>query len=308
MKKNIYPITATFIDEITYDIPASNWSDKQWKKDLDNMKKVGIDTLVIMRGVFYDKCIYPSKHFPTLKKEGEDFAKFMFEEAQKRNMKVFLGLYISNLTWNDGDYKHEAEQNKLYIEEVLERYGQYSSFEGWYIPQEGCSPCFNLKQTTEELATLCKQYTPNKPVLLSPFFRGKTISPEDYYTPEKTEEVWNELLENCKGKVDIIAFQDGTVPICEYSEYLKAVKRVCDKYDIHLWANVETFERDVRAMYYPIPFDMLRRKIEIAETQVEKCITFEFSHFLSPQSIYPSAKNLNALYTKYFKARAKKQK
>ena len=308
MKKNIYPITATFIDEITYDIPASNWSDKQWKKDLDNMKKVGIDTLVIMRGVFYDKCIYPSKHFPTLKEEGEDFAKFMFEEAQKRNMKVFLGLYISNLTWNDGDYKYEVEQNKLYIEEVLERYGHYTSFEGWYIPQEGCSYFFNLKQTTEELASLCKQYTPDKPVLLSPFFRGKNHSPEDYYTPEKTEEVWNDLLENCKGKVDIIAFQDGTAPINEYGEYLKAMKRVCDKYDIHLWANVETFERDVRAMYFPIPFDMLRRKIEIAENYVEKCITFEFSHFLSPQSIYPSAKNLNALYTKYYKARAKKQK
>ena len=59
--KTKYPITATFIDEITYDIPSSNWSEKQWKDDIDNMQSVGIDTLVIMRGVFYDKCIYPSK-------------------------------------------------------------------------------------------------------------------------------------------------------------------------------------------------------------------------------------------------------
>ena len=308
MKNNPFPITATFIDEITYDIPSSNWSEKQWKKDFDNMRKVGIDTLVIMRGVFYDKCIYPSKHFPSLKEGNEDFAGFVFAEAEKRNMKVFLGLYISNLSWNDGDYKNEVEQNKIYIEEVLARYGKYSSFTGWYIPQEGCSHFFNLKQTTEELASLCKQYTPQKPVLLSPFFRGKPISPDDWYTPQKTEEVWNDLLENCKGKVDIIAFQDGTVSLADYAEYLSAVQRVCKKYDIHLWANVETFERDVRAMYYPIPFDVLRRKIEIAKGYVEKCITFEFSHFLSPQSIYPSAKNLNALYTKYYKAKAKKQK
>ena len=73
-----YPITATFIDEITYDIPASNWSNEQWCCDLDNMKNVGIDTLVIMRGVFYNKCIYPSKIFPTLKKENEDFAGLIF--------------------------------------------------------------------------------------------------------------------------------------------------------------------------------------------------------------------------------------
>ncbi len=73
MKKN-YPITATFIDEITYDIPASNWTDEQWVADLDNMKEVGIDTVVLMRGCFYDKCLYSSKVFPTLKKEDEDFA------------------------------------------------------------------------------------------------------------------------------------------------------------------------------------------------------------------------------------------
>ena len=32
----------------------------------------------------------------------------------------------------------------------------------------------------------------------------------------------------------------------------------------------------------------------------DKCITFEFSRFLSPQSIYPSARNLNVLYRKYY--------
>ena len=34
------PITGTFIDEITYDIPASNWTKKEWCRDLDNMKKI----------------------------------------------------------------------------------------------------------------------------------------------------------------------------------------------------------------------------------------------------------------------------
>jgi len=78
------------------------------------------------------------------------------------------------------------------------------------------------------------------------------------------------------------------------------MKGLCNDYNISLWANVETFERDVRNMFYPIPFDVLRRKIEIAEPYVDKMITFEFSHFLSPQSIYPSAKNLNNLYRKYY--------
>ena len=235
----------------------------------------------------------------------ENFLKGMDKEMQAQLRYWFT----HSMMLDEINRKKEYEQLKQeIIEEVLARYGKYSSFTGWYIPQEGCSHFFNLKQTTEELASLCKQYTPQKPVLLSPFFRGKPISPDDWYTPQKTEEVWNDLLENCKGKVDIIAFQDGTVSLADYAEYLSAVQRVCKKYDIHLWANVETFERDVRAMYYPIPFDVLRRKIEIAKGYVEKCITFEFSHFLSPQSIYPSAKNLNALYTKYYKSRAKNKK
>ena len=83
------------------------------------------------------------------------------------------------------------------------------------------------------------------------------------------------------------------------------IKKVTDAHNIRLWSNVETFERDVRCMYYPIPFDLLRRKIKLAEPYVEKCITFEFSHFLSPQSIYPSARNLNGLYRSYYENKNK---
>ena len=38
------PITGTFIDEITYDIPSSNWTKEQWSKDFDNMLDLGIDS------------------------------------------------------------------------------------------------------------------------------------------------------------------------------------------------------------------------------------------------------------------------
>ena len=299
MEQKQYPITGTFIDEITYDIPSSNWTNDQWAKDLDNMKEVGMDTLVLMRGVFYDKCIYPSKIFPTLKKENEDFAGFILEEAAKRDMQVFMGMYISNLTWNDGDYLFEIEQNKKFIKEVLERYKDIPSFKGWYIPQEGSSTAYNLKETIGALAALCKDATPDKSVLISPFFRGSNVA-NDPFTPGYTAEVWARILENSGKDIDYCAFQDGTAPLSEYGDYLSAVKKVCDAQNIHLWANVETFERDVRQMYFPIPFDVLRRKIEIAEKYVEKCITFEFSHFLSPQSIFPSAKNLNTLYRNYY--------
>ena len=301
MKKN-YPITATFLDEITYDIPSSNWTRKQWCKDLDHMKKVGIDTIVFIRGGFYDKAVFPSKHFSNLQEENDDFAGMIFQEAAKRNMKVFMGLYISNITWNDGDAQGEIEKNKVFVEEVLERYGNMPSFEGWYIPHETCDRGGNIKETMGGLAALCKEKSPDKKVLVSPFFRTSvTLGEELAYSPERMAEEWDEIWEYGGQYIDYCAFQDGTAPLEQLADYFIAMKRVCDKYNMQLWANVETFERDVRRMYYPIPFDLLRKKINVLRPYVDKMMTFEFSHFLSPQSIYPSARNLNKVYRQYYK-------
>ena len=299
MSKHQYPITGTFIDEVTYDMPASNWTNEQWAADLDNMKEVGMDTLVIMRSVFYNKCLYPSKVFPTLKEEGEDFVGFILDEAQKRNMQVYIGLYISNLTWNSGDYWGEIEQNKIFVDEILSMYGKHPAFKGWYIPHETGSNIYNIKETMGGLAALCKEKSPDKLVLISPFFRGVNLYPEPL-DAKRTAREWDNILEFCGKNIDICAFQDGTARLEDYEEYLSEIKKVMDKHQVALWANVETFERDVRSMFFPIPFDVLRCKIKMAQKYVEKCITFEFSHFLSPQSIFPSAKNLNTLYRNYY--------
>ncbi|MBO4861260.1 MAG: DUF4434 domain-containing protein [Clostridia bacterium] len=301
MKTN-YPITGTFIDDVTYDIPCSNWTYEEWAKDLDNMAEVGIDTLIFARAVFCGKCIYPSKIFPTLRDEDDDFAGFILKEAAKRDMTVFVGGYISNLTWNNGDWKNEIAQNKKFIKEFLSRYGDIPSFKGWYVPHEGYDRILNLKETMGGLAALYKDATPEKKVLVSPFFRSAVTSAEPF-TPERTAEEWDFIWEKCGKDIDFCAFQDGTAPLDELAAYVSAVKTVCDKHGIALWSNVETFERDVRRLYYPIPFDQLKRRIKAVEGIVEKLITFEFSHFLSPQSIYLSARNLNRQYREYYGAK-----
>ena len=75
--KKAGPITGTFIDEITYDIPSSNGSFEQWKKDLYYMQEIGIDTLVFIRGGFGGKTIFPSKTFGTL--HTDDLAGFILK-------------------------------------------------------------------------------------------------------------------------------------------------------------------------------------------------------------------------------------
>jgi len=49
-----------------------------------------------------------------------------------------------------------------------------------------------------------------------------------------------------------------------------------------------------------IDFYELQRKLNHHKAYADKIITFEFSHFLSPQSINLAAHNLNKLYTEEY--------
>lgn len=292
------PITGTFIDEITYDIPSSNWGIKEWKRDLDNMQRVGIDTLIFIRGGFENKSVFPSKMLGNL--NTFDFADFIFSEAAKRKMDVYFGMYISNIDWNGGDYSTEISKNKIFMDEVWTRYGHYPSFKGWYIPQECSHDILNFKDVMRGMSALCKDKTPDKKVLISPFFRTKITDPDGGYSLEENLEEWDKLFSYGGKDIDICAFQDGTAPLLEMNDYFSGMKTLANKHGIEHWVNVELFERDVRAMYYPIPFNQLSQKIEKHKAYADKMICFEYSHFLSPQSIYPSARNLSKLYKRHY--------
>lgn len=293
----IGPITGTFIDEITYDIPSSNWTERHWKKDLDNMKKIGIDTLIFIRGGFYGKTIYPSRYFGT--ENNDDFAGFILEEAAKRKMNAYMGLYISTIDWSGGDAKGEIALNRHFIDEVYARYSDIPSFKGWYIPQEASKDTLNITEVMKGLSYLCKEKDPSMPVLISPYFNSYVTGGD--FTPEQHAEEWHGIFSRCADQIDICAFQDGSAPIETMRGFLRETKKLCDEFNIEHWVNTETFERDVRCMYYPIPFNLLRQKLDMHKEYAEKVITFEFSHFLSPQSIYPSARNLNRLYRNHYK-------
>lgn len=292
------PITGSFIDEITYDIPASNWTDEQWKNELDYMTAIGIDTLVFIRGGFEDKTIFPSRTIGT--EHRDDFAGLILSEAASRGMDVYFGLYISNLNWNNGDAAGELRKNKLFVDEVWHRYGDIPSFKGWYIPQENCCGDLNMAEIMQCLPALCKDITPNKSVLISPYFKTEITCPGHGFTPQQHAEEWDKLFYKGGKDIDACAFQDGTAPIAQMREFFEVTAQLCKSYNIQHWVNAETFERDVRSMYYPISFQILKQKLELHKNYADKIITFEFSHFLSPQSIYPSARNLNNLYRSFY--------
>jgi len=59
------------------------------------------------------------------------------------------------------------------------------------------------------------------------------------------------------------------------------------------WTNAESFDRDMPIKIFLIKWEKLLLKLEAAQKAgLEKAITFEFSHFMSPQSSYVQAHHL----------------
>jgi hypothetical protein len=148
------------------------------------------------------------------------------------------------------------------------------------------------------------------PVLISPYIDGKKNHSEfadkqvdGPITTEAHEREWNQIFEGIKGAVDIVAFQDGHVDYDELVDFLKINKRLCDKHGLQCWTNSETFDRDMPIRFLPIKWDKLKLKLDLAaQAGIENAITFEFSHFMSPQSMYPSAGHLYNRYKEYLDA------
>ncbi len=304
-------ITGTFLDEISHDIPHQNWGVKEWEQDFRNMKAIGIDTVIVIRCGYRKFITYPSEYL--MKKHGcympsVDLIDMYLRLADKYDMKFYFGLYDSGHYWDTGDMSWEIDDNKYVIDEVWKRYGHHKSFKGWYVSTEisrqtkGAIPAFHT------MGKHCKDVSNGLPVFISPWIDGKKavmgtgkMTNDQAVSVKEHEREWNEIFDGIHDVVDCCAFQDGHIDYDELDAFFSVNKKLADKYGMQCWTNAETFDRDMPIHFLPIKFDKLRLKLEAAKRcNYDKAITFEFSHFLSPQSAYIQAHHLYDRYKEYF--------
>ena len=233
-----------------------------------------------------------------------DLVDLFLREAERCGMDFYFGIYDSGVYWARGDYEKEIEINQHFSEEVIRKYGERQAFKGWYLSHElhGYNESF-----MKVYLGLARHLSGLKdmPLLMSPYVKGRKQF-DDPITPEEHERQWDRIFAQLSGEVDIVAFQDGQVDFLELAEFMAINKALADKNDLRSWSNVETFERGMPIDFLPINWQNLRYKIEAAEKAgVEKLITFEFSHFLSPNSMYPSAHNLYKRYEEWLEERGR---
>jgi len=312
----ITPITGTFLDEISHDIPHQNWGPKEWEADFQAMQAMGIDTVILIRSGYQRWLTYPSEvlinrqgcHRPPL-----DLVDLYLTLAEKYGMNFYFGTYDSGHYWQVGEYEKEIDLNRAAIEEVWAKYGDRPAFKGWYLTQEVSRRTKGIIEVYAQMGRFCKEISGGSlPVLISPWMdglKGTSAFKSDLYktdgiTPQEHEQEWDEIMAGISGAVDIVAFQDGHVDFHELPGYLEINKKLADKHGLQCWTNSETFDRDMPIKFMPIKWEKLLLKLQAAaNVGIEKGITFEFSHFMSPNSAYLQAGHLYNRYLEYFQSK-----
>ena len=305
-------ISGTFLDEISHDIPHQNWGLREWEKDFRIMRDVGIDTVILIRSGHKRWLTYPSEVLMT--REGchrppVDLVDMFLTLAEQYGMAFYFGTYDSGNYWANGEFQKEVDLNRSVVDEVWSKYGSRAAFKGWYLTQEVSRRTKGIIDLYATMGSHCKSISNNLPVLISPWIDGtKSVSSHSSeniktngITLAEHEAEWGEVLSGICGAVDAVAFQDGHVDYHELSDFLAVNKALADKYGLDCWTNSETFDRDMPIKFLPIKWEKLLLKLEAAQKiGVEKAITFEFSHFLSPNSCYPQAQHLFNRYCEHF--------
>ncbi|HEY5470177.1 MAG TPA: DUF4434 domain-containing protein [Bacteroidales bacterium] len=311
-RANALTITGTFLDEISHDIPHQNWGEKEWDAEFGHMKAIGIDTVIIIRSGYRKFITFPCEYL--LKKgcymPSVDLLDMYLRLADKYNMKFYFGLYDSGKYWDTGDMSWEVEDNKYVIDEVWKNYGsKYKSFQGWYISGEISRKTKGAIGAFHAMGKQCKDVSGGLPTFISPWIDGKKaveaasgdITKAKSVSVQEHEKEWGEIFDGIHDVVDACAFQDGHIDYDELDAFFSVNKKLADKYGMKCWTNAETFDRDMPIKFFPIKFDKLRLKLEAAKRAgYDKGITFEFSHFMSPQSAYIQAGHLYDRYKEYF--------
>ena len=213
-----------------------------------------------------------------------------------------------------------------HIESLEERYGSFSSFEGFYIPYE----LYVFKDGKADLVrTLfstisrhCKEVAPQKEVMISPFFildQKGHLGDFDWAEPEEYTAFWMDVLS--QSSIDILALQDSGEHLSFFTmdqrkPFFAAVKKACDATSTQFWANIETAELQVesyddyvsrfglkthvndprtQSSWKAVSSQKLAQKLAMVRPYTDTAITWGYREFIRP-SLGTSAEKT---YTEY---------
>jgi hypothetical protein len=258
-------------------------SPADWKRELEAMRAVGLETIVIQYLEHGRQSLIPSDDRAT------DPTHEILAFADDQGMRVFLGTKADEGWWHwDAAYleKSLADRKRL-TREIHERYAAHRSFAGWYFTEEvsgNLSPerVRLLRDYFRAQSDHCKALR-DQPVAFAPYF--------SHLTPlESMRTIYDTLLDGAG--IDLMMLQDGVgargwdrdleeriVP------FFQMFREVCDRRGVSLWSDLESFQRkdpEKETGFVPTNPGRLIRQLNAVAPHVDQIVTFDFFHYMSP--------------------------
>ena len=301
------------------------WDDDRWVQEVANMKKAGIDYLVLQGladkgseslggtwNVYYDSDVEALEDGVY----GGDCLEIALKHCEDAGIKVFVGLTMFDDFWTESafgnQYQEICEVATAMIEDIYNKYGEKydDSLYGWYFTPEisnGYLCQLSLNGIIKGLNTVIDGINKTDeamPLLLSPYYSEYTA-----LGPVATLCNYVRFFNKVNFRDgDIFAPQDAVGAKWTREKSLemtwkmyKAALDTCDA-DVKLWANCENFDGAIttetlggllspkiteHTSNQTATFDRFARQMEIASRYAENIITFSYNHYYSPSYVNP---------------------
>lgn len=289
------------------------WDFNRWQNELAMLKEVGINELIIQNTVDTTPANKEASYkttIPGYSSNSVDLLENALTAADAVGLKIRVGTGDNEEWWRKGAsdsvwLANEANINKQIVDEIAAKYASHPSFNGWYLsyeisnisaPTQGEQN--NLNTFFKSMVSEMKAKTPNKSIMISPFYNsqlGNQIGAQVSLTN------WTVMLKNVfKGTgLDILALQDSVGAayntVSQLPDILAATKAGTDAAGVRLYANTETYtstsEGNVPASQKQIVLQM-----EAAQPYVTGFAAFSINHY---QGKYSDDLSIAAGYEAY---------
>lgn len=292
------------------DDEAEHWNtdirkmtDAQWRKLLNDMHGIGMDTVVITQVFLNDsvrygkhnmekegfsgRALYPSKLYS--KREpitSHDPLETVLATADELGMHVFLGVGIyaffdftpASLKW------HTQVTDELY-----QMYGHHRSLYGWYVADECFGGLLGTEKENAQIAEFFRGYrehvralTPEMPVMMAP---------NSFYML-KAEKGWAAIMKHldimCPFGWNRMEKDDD-----QGAEVAKRIQKLCDDAGAHFWMDLEIFlfnrtprpGKTIRALY-PRPIEQITDELRHYPA-FEKVLCFQYPGLMTAPDFTP---------------------